>query len=276
MARLTLDNPRFGFKTEEDANNFRQEINAAGLRYARPICWHDNAKAFPKEIIGASCFILRFADRLVGVTAAHVVREFQKAKAATPSLVCQLHRMPFDLEAALIDIDDTLDIATFGISERELKTTLTDAFDVSARWPLEGVVERDASIQLIGYPENIRVINSFERSAVFNAWGAFDFIDDFNEREIILTYDPEKVLPSPTKPPLGYNMSGCSGGPAIVHEIRPSGLHLWHPVGIIVGGPKFGEGDAAAFDIIRVRRIDCIQPDGRIEGTSDTGWLPGR
>ena len=36
MARPTLENPRFGFKTEEDANAFREEIAAAGLRHARP------------------------------------------------------------------------------------------------------------------------------------------------------------------------------------------------------------------------------------------------
>jgi len=153
-----------------------------------------------------------------------------------------------------------------------IETTLTDTFDVSSRWPLDGVVVRDASIQLIGYPENIRIIDSAERSVVFNAWGALDFIEDFNEREIILTYDPEKVVSAPTKPPLGYNRSGCSGGPAIVHEIRSSGFHIWHPVGLIVGGPKCGERDAAEFDIIRTRWIDCIQPDGHIERDPDTGY----
>jgi hypothetical protein len=73
MPRPTIENPRFGFKTEEDANAFREQIAAAGLRYARPICWLDNAKTFPKEIVGASSFVLRFATGLVGVTAAHVV-----------------------------------------------------------------------------------------------------------------------------------------------------------------------------------------------------------
>lgn len=275
MPRPTLESPLFQFMTTEDANAFRGEIAAAGLRYARPICWHDNDKTFPKEIVGASCFVLRFATGLVGVTAAHVVREFQRAKATTRSLVCQLRLMSFDLDGALIDIDDSLDIATFAIAEWQLKKTLTDAFDVSARWPLDGIVKPDASIQLIGYPENIRLINSVEKSAIFNAWGALDFIQDFNEREIILTYEPERVLGAPTKPPLGYNMSGCSGGPAIVHELRASNLHVWYPVGLIVGGPKFGEGDAAEFDIIRVRRIDCIQPSGRILRESDGGWLPG-
>lgn len=72
MPRPTLENPLFRFMTTEDANAFREEIAAAGLRYARPICWHDNNKVFPKEIVGASCFVLRFATGLVGVTAAHV------------------------------------------------------------------------------------------------------------------------------------------------------------------------------------------------------------
>ena len=97
-------------------------------------------------------------------------------------------------------------------------------------------------------------------------------MEDFTEGEILLVYDPEKVMGAPTKPPLGYNMSGCSGGPAIIHETR-NGLHVWHPVGLMMGGPKLSEGAAADFDMIRIRRIDCIQPNGRIR-VADTGWLP--
>jgi hypothetical protein len=275
MVRPTLENPLFQFTTTEDANSFRKTIAAAGLRYARPIYWHDNNKPFPKEVLGATCFFLRFADHLIGVTAAHVMRAFQNAKAITPSLVCQLHVMPFDLEMALIDIDDVLDIATFAISERDLKQSLSDPFNVSSRWPSEDAVKRDAAIQLVGYPENIRIIDSIEKTALFQAWGALDFIQDFSEREIILAYEPEKVLGAPTKPPPGYNMSGCSGGPAILHELR-SNFHIWHPVGLIVSGPKLGEGEASEFDMIRVRRIDCVQPDGRLRRECDAGWLPGR
>ena len=36
MPRPTLENPLFRFMTTEDANAFREEIAAAGLRYARP------------------------------------------------------------------------------------------------------------------------------------------------------------------------------------------------------------------------------------------------
>ena len=76
------------------------------------------------------------------VTAAHVVRQFQRAKAETASLVCQLHVMPFDLESAIIDINETLDIATFAISEPDLRASRSEAFDVSAhRPPQDGVVK---------------------------------------------------------------------------------------------------------------------------------------
>jgi hypothetical protein len=59
-------------------------------------------------------------------------------------------------------------------------------------------------IQLIGYPENIRVIDPRDRSAVFQAWGAVDFVEDYTDEEIVLVYDPKKVLGAPTRPPLGY------------------------------------------------------------------------
>jgi hypothetical protein len=267
------DNPEFQFRTMEEADAFRKTIWDSGLRFGRPIVWHDNNQRFPKDVTGASCFFLRLKSGYVGVTAAHVVRQFQTAKATTPSLVCQLHLMPFDLEGALIDINDDVDIATFAISERDLKTTLSDAFDVSSQWPPQDVVQRDASIQLVGYPENIRIIDPTDRSAVFQAWGALDFVEDFTTDNIFLVYQPDKVTGAPNKPPLAFNMSGCSGGPAIIHETR-NGLHRWYPVGLIVGGPKVGEGEAAEFDIIPIRRIDCIGPDGRIQRPADTGWLP--
>lgn len=267
------DNATFQFKSEEEANAFRETIYTAGLKFCRPIYWHDNAKPFPKEVTGASCFFIRFSTIYVGVTAAHVVREYQRAKAITPTLVCQLYLMPFNLEGALIDIDDAIDIATFSISECEIQATSTVPFDVALSWPPQEVVKQGAAVQLVGYPENIRAINSIDRSAIFQAWGALDFVEDFNDSEILMVYDPKRSIGAPTPPPLGYNMSGCSGGPAIIHETR-AGLHRWHPVGLIVAGPKSSEGATAEFDMIRIRRIDCIEPTGQIRRAIETGWLP--
>jgi len=71
----------------------------------------------------------------------------------------------------------------------------------------------------------------------------------------------------------------------LAHGIR-NGLHRWFPVAIISGGPwleddgrsktQESHGALAGIDLIRLSRIDIIQPDGTIrQSTEDTGWLPG-
>jgi hypothetical protein len=273
MSDQPRENFAITFHTHEDATAFRKKVARLGLRWGRPICWHDNSLSFPKEVVGASCFFLRFQFGLIGVTAAHVVRHFQRALAHCPSLVCQLHLMPFNLDSALIDISDDLDLATFSFSEHALSSSVSLALDMSSPWSPEQVIKLGAPIQLIGYLDKARIIQSFDGSAIFNAYGAMGVVEDFTERDIIFAYNPEEAINAPMKPPLGLNMSGCSGGPAIIHGTR-NGLHRWYPVGTIIAGPKKSAGEGIDFDIIRVRRIDCIDPiDGHIR-VADSGWLP--
>jgi hypothetical protein len=60
------------------------------------------------------------------------------------------------------------------------------------------------------------------------------------------------------------------------------GLHRWFAAGLVLAGPKLEEDKTSLeqeikrsleFDIIRLRRIDSIQPNGRIAG-ENSGWLP--
>jgi hypothetical protein len=122
-------------------------------------------------------------------------------------------------------------------------------------------------------------ITRADRSAEFRAWGALAAVECVTRDEILITYDPAIVEPTawaPNLPPLGFNLSGCSGGPVLVHGTR-NGLLRWFAVGLIADGPKeqAKQGEAAEFDMIRLRRIDIIQPDGTIkQPAEDTGWLP--
>ena len=86
-----------------------------------PICWHDPTIPPPKYVKAASCFALKFRERLVGVTAAHVVEAYLKARQEIPTLTCQLRNLcNFDLEGALIDRDAEIDLATFALTEEQL------------------------------------------------------------------------------------------------------------------------------------------------------------
>src|SRR6266481_2016179 len=87
-----------------------------------------------KEVCGASCFMVRFPERLIMVTADHVFAKYQEDLEQTSSLVCQLGVMPFDLNDALIDRDRDLDIATFAISETQLAQIPGIPLDCTGKW----------------------------------------------------------------------------------------------------------------------------------------------
>src|ERR1700736_6499546 len=103
-------------------NHFRpRAVDKAVLDFTLNACvslyWLDQLKPWPKWIRGGTCFIIRFVKHLVGVTAAHVVREFRDSSAQNRGVICQLHGVPFDLNSAVIDIDEDMDIATFAVSD---------------------------------------------------------------------------------------------------------------------------------------------------------------
>lgn len=262
--------------TESEA--VHNEVAALTLRVARPLIWHDRTEGWPKRLDGATCFFLRFDAGIIGVTANHVVDTYEHALAANPNTVCQLRNSPaFDLTAAVIARDASQDIATFAVPEAMLGQISAIPLDCRAGWP-PPEPQHLWLLSACGFPESMRVTMP-NRSAEFRAWGALAAVECVTRDEILITYDPTIARPAAWglfMPPLGFNMSGCSGGPVLVHGTR-NGLHRWFPVGLIAEGPREQQkqGEAAEFDMIRLRRIDRILPDGKImPRTEGTGWLP--
>jgi hypothetical protein len=260
--------------TPEDRTMF-DEVATLTLRVARPLVWHDRTQGWPKSLDGATCFFLRFEQGVVGVTAHHVVRAYEAAIAANQNIICQLRTSPaFDLMAAIIDRDVVRDIATFRVSEDILRQTEAVALDCRGDWP-PPTPDSLRALSICGFPEEMRTTTA-DRTAEFAAWGALAAVESITEREILVTYDPARDQPArwaAALPPVGLNLSGCSGGPVLMHGTR-NGLHRWFPVGLVVAGPRDqGTGASAEFDMIRLRRIHVIQRDGSID-KDGAGWLP--
>jgi hypothetical protein len=251
----------------------RKEIAEFTLQICKPLYWHDRNLSWPKTMRGASCFVARFPTRLIMVTADHVYATYLEDLGQNPSLVCQLGVLPIDLNDTLIDRDQDLDIATFAIAEADLARIPGTPVDCTGDWPPPDP-QRMRAVSLAGFPEHIRVLHPAERAATFAAYGALGAIEDFSDREIIVTYEPERDerMAGVPKPPLGFNMSGCSGGPALMHGIE-NGLHRWFLSGFIIRGSGISEGDAQEFDIVRLRRIHFIKSDGTLSREL-SGWLP--
>ena len=257
----------------------QDEIAALTLRVARPLIWHDCTERWPKRLDGATCFFLRFDGGIIGVTANHVVCAFESAFAENPNTVCQLRNSPaFDLPAAIIARDAVRDIATFAVSEAVLSQIDAIPLDCRGSWP-SPEPQHLWLLSACGFPESMRITRP-DCSAEFQAWGALAAVECVTGDEILITDDPTIIKPAtwaPFLPPVGFNMSGCSGGPVLVHGTR-NGLHRWFAVALIAEGPREQQkqGVASEFDMIRLRRIDVIQPDGMIaQPTEDAdGWLP--
>ncbi len=262
-----------------DTNALHDEVAALTLKVARPVIWHDRTKAWPKEFGGATCFFLKFEGGLIGITADHVVGAYESALAKNSNTVCQLRNSPiFDLTAAIIDRDAIRDLATFRVSAALVSHIEAIAIDCRNAWP-PPEPRREGSLSLCGFPESMRV-SRVDRTAEIRAWGALATIEDVTSNEILITYDPTIAkVPgwAPFRPPVGFNLSGCSGGPVLLHVMK-NGLHRWFPVALISSGPNDHgkQGLAAEFDLIRLKRINSILPDGSISRctAAESGWLP--
>ena len=245
------------------------------LKVATPMVWHDRKEGWPKRISGGTCFFLRFSNGIFGVTANHVVEALQRAIADSRNTVCQIRASaPIDLPGLIIDRCPEWDIATFRASEQLVEAIGVTVLDCRGDWPPpEPVVGR--TVTFCGFPEAERATPEPGVVAMF-ACGSVAMIDAVTARDLIVTYDPvrdEEAPWAPWKQPLGYNMSGCSGGPVLSHGSR-NGLQRWFLIAMVVRGPKGkGIGQADGWDMITMRRIDAIQPDGTIKG-EDSGWLP--
>jgi hypothetical protein len=250
------------------SDEFLNNVSIATLDFCMPLYWHDRTLGWPKPVTGASCFALKFSDKIVVVTAAHVFRTFEKQLRQNPRLVCQIRLLPFDLKNRLIDIDDDLDIASFALMEKELPGF---AVDCRYQWPPPHP-ECGRGLSLAGFPELMREVYS-DGSGLFQAYGALPAVEAISDRRIITMYDPTRDQPlmvGVPAPPVGFNMSGCSGGIVLLPEMADGRCRV-HAVGLIGHGSRHDEGHVTdsifggETDAILIRRIHCIMPDGTLD-----------
>ena len=275
------------FKLTESQRIVGDTVADFMLYFARPFYWHAGAQRQDNQIEGGTAFIVQFGGRYIGITADHVIEAYLGALRQNPGLVCQLSSGRISPERNIIARSAALDIATFSISAVEVATYNANTIDCTGAWPPPEVAA-DETVSLAGYPEHMRVPTK-PGHMDFPAWGALLQTEDVSDREIICTYDPKREFAAPWapegKPPLGYNLSGSSGGPVVLHKAM-NGIHRMIPVGVVIQGPTGlapGEqqpgdrsqlGEFAGFDRFRIRRLSCMREDGTIIDDASGGWLP--
>jgi hypothetical protein len=202
--------------------------------------------------------LLRTPQRIIGVTAAHVVDGYMQDKPERPRIEATLGGLRFDLEDRIIARSPALDIATFAVDERELPRI---GFRVlEGAWPPTMPAE-GGLIVFAGWPGSERVI-----APDIVTGGVWTGIcrAQISAGIIMIDVGHEQGLlpPIPGVPPRPrhYDVGGISGGPlmTILPHDTESG---WRFGGVLIEGTP-------NWDIVRGARADGIAADGNIRDES--------
>jgi hypothetical protein len=246
------------------------------LAYCAPIYWHDITASWPRVVRGGTCFFLKFEKGVIGVTANHVLTEFLDTARSTASLACQIGDRAFDFASAVIDSDAELDLATFNVTE-ELITSL-EKWPADCRrqqWPPDPPKAGD-NLVLIGFPEAARLLED-KRIIQFGVYAGLCIAEDVSDRDVLVVQDRrrDRSVPFAPMPPPRYNMSGCSGGLG-VRIVDQNRILRSFPAGVIYKGPGTNcKGDFVESEMVQLRRIHYVLPNGTLDRSSLPPRLPG-
>ena len=229
-----------------------------------PIYWSRLDKKNPEILHNGTLTLLRTPTKLLGVTAAHVLKAYKTDFEKERIRLKLLNEVVEDLLSRVIDVSERLDLATIAIDERVLNklgeawalTPLTD-------WPLQPPQE-GRGIMLAGYPG----IDRLQPDCFKINWGLFTAIGvarTVTDTQITWVVEREYQVENTkirTLPP-NYDLGGVSGGPLISWFETPSYVAHHRLSGIITEHPDYEKSDFSIERLIAIRE-DVIREGGTI------------
>lgn len=221
-----------------------------------PIYWFRLNKDNPTILHNGTVTLLKTPKKLLGVTAAHVLRGYENDRQNQKVRLQLMSEVVDDLLERVIAISDTLDIATLDFDESLIKKIGKEVSPLNS-WPPQPPHE-GKGIMLAGYPGIDRLtIRKLEANfGLFTAIGVARVVSD---EQIAWAVDREFFVNSQKVKPLppNYDLGGISGGPLISWFETPNYISYYKLSGIISQANKTLENVVA-------KRADYINDDGTI------------
>jgi hypothetical protein len=220
-----------------------------------------------------TAFFLNAGQRPFGVTATHVIEGWKRScleQEAGP-LYLSGHRelLTIDWDARVIDADASIDIATFAVTEDEVrqlgKTILTGAQKI---WPPRPPPE-NCILYYCGFP-GVGTRPHPRGGPLFGAVPGMGIATSVSHKSISIQLEREYLVPllGSGVPPVNFDFGGISGGPVI--KIVETSIRTYALAGIIYQGPNTADDPDQAikgFDVICARHAHYLLPDGRLDRT---------
>jgi hypothetical protein len=226
-----------------------------------PIYWYrTNGKPFSILHNGTVTFI-RTPNRLLGITAAHVLRKYFADTAAGNIRLQIMDGVVDNIQDRIISMSDRLDLATFTVDEKLLKSFGKEIVPLT-NWPPRPPQE-GRGIMLAGYPgvERAAELNQ----VTFGLFTALVIARTVTDIQITWLIEPEEQLVNAKipAPPPQYGLGGISGGPLISWFEAENHVATYALSGIVTEHPDY-ENNAFSVERVVAVRADVVQENGHI------------
>jgi hypothetical protein len=216
-----------------------------------PIYWHQRRGTSAEILNSGTVTFVRTAKRLMAITAAHVVRCYEKTHAAaTWPLHLQVMNAALNLE--VIGISDDLDLATLAIDDKLLSRIGKEVEPLSSWPPL--VPQEGRGILLAGYP----AVDRLQPKSMEVGWGLFTAL--CIARRVVrnqITWVAERSPDIKTDLPPNHRLGGISGGP-LIGLFETEGHLTQHVLSGVISQAHH------ELENVVARRADFICDDGSI------------
>lgn len=222
--------------------------------YIAPLGWARRDASGAVDINHGTCFFVRTPDVTFGVTANHVVQGFENYCEHRKGLSCQIGNIAVPLLDRMISRGRNVDIATFKISDIEIRTLQKSPINV---WP-PLMPEEGRGILYGGYPKKAR-LHTGPADFNFGMMICQDMARAVYDDRISSKIEHDKLVDilGFGIPPSGYDIGGMSGGPMLALYDGPiMSLRL---CGVIVEGK-------ADLDLVYAARADYLDSRGHVTG----------
>jgi hypothetical protein len=220
-------------------------------RSCAPIYWHQRRGSSAEILNSGTVTFVRTPKRLMAVTAARVIRCYEKTHAdATWPL--QLQVMSAGLNLQVIGISDELDLATLAIDDKLLSSIGKEVEPLST-WPPR-LPQEGRGILLAGYP----AVDRLQPKPMELSWGLFTAL--CIARSAIrdqITWVAERSPDIKTDLPPNHRLGGISGGP-LIGLFQSANLLTHHVLSGIISEAH------QELEYVVARRADFICEDGSI------------
>lgn len=227
-----------------------------------PIFWYRLDGKHVKFAHNGTLTIVRTPKKTIGITAAHVVRQFARDVQDGQCKLQLMNEVVADLLDRVIDSSEKRDVVTIDLGDNLVQKLGKVPLNM---WP-PIPPEEGRGIMIAGFPGIERLRSEPHKVS----WGLFTVIGvarTVSQEQITWLVEPEHHVPNPripTPPPL-YNLGGISGGPLISWFESKAHIVHYRLSGIVTEHPDYkGNTDFPPIERLIAARADLITESGTI------------